>query len=82
MSRIAPEIFRIVSLYPDNRDAWIALSRVELYGDGEYARTYLAYEQAAKEEFPSIFFRACPDWESLKQLANDEALEWLTNNPQ
>jgi hypothetical protein len=74
MARIAPEIFRIVSLYPDNRDAWVALSKVQLYGDGEYASTYLAYEQAAKEEFPLIFFQACPNWKSLKQIANDNAL--------
>jgi hypothetical protein len=81
MWRIAPEIFRIVSLYPDNRDAWVALSKVELYSDGEYAGFYSDYEQAAKEEFPLIFFRACPDWESLKQTANDEAIESHTINP-
>ena len=65
MSRVAPEAFSIVSRYPESRDGWIALSKVCAYGDGEYASSYMAYEAAARREFPTIFFRACPDWESL-----------------
>ena len=69
MSSVAPEIFSIVSRYPESRDGWIALSKVCAYGDGEYASSYIAYENAARQEFPQIFFRACPDWESLMHRA-------------
>jgi len=69
MSSVAPEMFSIVSRYPESRDGWIALSKVYGYGDGEYASFYRAYESAAQREFPTIFFRACPDWESLSHKA-------------
>ena len=69
MSQVAPEAFSIVSRYPDSRDGWIALSKVYAYGDGEYASSYQAYEAAARREFPTIFFGACPDWESLSYKA-------------
>ena len=82
MSRVAPEIFRIVSLYPDSRDAWFALAKVHIFGDGEYGPIYSDYEKAAMREFPLIFFQACPDWESLIQIANDEALKQFANGTQ
>ena len=69
ISRVAPEMFSIVSRYPESRDGWIALSKVCAYGDGEYASSYIAYEGAARREFPTIFFRACPDWQSLSYKA-------------
>jgi len=69
MSRVAPEAFSIVSRYPESRDGWIALSKVCAYGDGEYASSYMAYEGSARREFPTIFFKACPDWESLSYKA-------------
>ena len=69
MSRVAPEAFSIVSRYPKSRDGWIALSKVCAYGDGEYASPYMAYEGSARREFPTIFFKACPDWESLSYKA-------------
>jgi hypothetical protein len=69
MSRVAPEAFSIVSRYPQSPDGWIALSKVCAYGDGEYASSYMAYEGAARREFPSSFFSACPDWESVSHKA-------------
>ena len=69
MSRVAPELFSIVSRYPESRDGWVALSKVCAYGDGEYTPSYITYESAARREFPTIFFRACPDWDSLTYKA-------------
>ncbi len=46
-----------------------SLSKVYAYGDGEYASSYQEYEAAARREFPTIFFNACPDWESLSYKA-------------
>ena len=69
MHRVAPEIFSVVSRYPQSHEAWIALSKVCAFGDGEYALPYDAYENAAKREFPAIFFGACSDWESLTSNA-------------
>jgi len=65
MSAVAPEIFYIVAHDSGNRDAWLALSKVHAYADGEYAAVYRYYENAAKREFPGIFCRACRDWDSL-----------------
>lgn len=73
MSTVAPEIFFIVASAPRDRDGWVALAKIHAYGDGEYARPYNAYEEAAKREFPGIFFRACPDWESLIHHASRSA---------
>ncbi len=72
MSRVAPEMFSIVSRYPESRDGWIALSKVYAYGDGEYGSIYSAYEDAARWEFPTIFYRACPDWDSLTYKATHD----------
>lgn len=72
MSRVAPEMFSIVSRYPESRDGWLALSKVYAYGDGEFGSIYIAYEDAARREFPTIFFRACPDWDSLTYKATHD----------
>jgi hypothetical protein len=65
MSRVAPELFSIVSRYPDHRNGWIALSKVHSFADGEYGQSYDSYRIAAQKEFPAVFFTACPDWDSL-----------------
>jgi len=70
MSAVAPEIFFIVASTPRDRNGWVALAKINAFGDGEYARSYKACEKAAKREFPGIFFRACPDWESLTYHAS------------
>lgn len=69
MSKVAHEIFFIVSRDSKNRDGWVALSKVYALGDGEYARAYEACESAARSEFPAIFFGACQDWDSLTYKA-------------
>lgn len=65
MSRVAPELFAIVSRYPDHRNGWIALSKVHSFADGEYTQSYDFCKIAAQKEFPAVFFAACPDWDSL-----------------